>query len=385
MRDFDCLRTAYENKTVLVTGHTGFKGAWLCEWLLMLGARVVGVALPPNTNPSLFKQLQLADRLEHHLQDIRKREAFTRLVLAARPDYVFHLAAQPLVRLSYAEPVETYATNVMGTVHLLEALQQLQSSYRRAHRIVCATVLITTDKCYANREWLYGYREDDSMGGYDPYSASKASAELAIASFRQSFFNPEQVDGSLRIGIASARAGNVIGGGDWALDRIVPDCIRHLQREEPIPVRNPAATRPWQHVLEPLGGYLLLAMRQRAALQAQDPTALAQFCSAFNFGPALTSNRSVEALVRKVIEHWPGRWQRQVEPDAPHEAGHLNLAWDKAFHLLGWEPVWGFDDTVARTVDWYRQQCESNIDPQTLIQADLTDYGRQASHISLTP
>ena len=308
------LQAAYQGKTVLVTGHTGFKGAWLCEWLLMLGARVVGVALPPNTQPALFDQLGLADRLEHHLLDIRERDALAERVLATEPDILFHLAAQPLVRLSYSEPVETYATNVMGTVHLLDALRPLERHYQAVNRR-CASVFITTDKCYENREWLHGYREDDPLGGYDPYSSSKAAAEIAIAAYRRSYFNTDALpgQGSARpcIGIASARAGNVIGGGDWAQDRIVPDCIRHLQRDEPIPVRNPQATRPWQHVLEPLSGYLQLAARQYQALETQDPIALQHSCTGYNFGPALSANQPVSALVAQILRHWPGQWLDQ--------------------------------------------------------------------------
>ena len=366
-------KNGYHGKTVLVTGHTGFKGAWLCEWLLMLGARVVGVALPPNTQPALFEQLGLAERVEHHIQDIRDRDALAEIVLQARPDYLFHLAAQPLVRQSYTEPVETYMTNVMGTVHLLEALRQLDARYRREQRS-CAAVFITTDKCYVNQEWLHGYRENEPLGGYDPYSSSKACAELAIASWRQSFFNPESADGDIRIGIASARAGNVLGGGDWALDRIVPDCIRYLQRNEPIPVRNPSATRPWQHVLEPLSGYLRLAIRQRAAIEARNLEAQKALCSAFNFGPALSSNRSVKELVEETLRHWPGHWVNQAEAGAPHEAGKLNLVWDKAFHLLDWQPRWDFQETLARTVGWYRKQWKENCEPLSLTQADIMAY-----------
>jgi len=377
----DELRNAYKGQTVLVTGHTGFKGSWLSEWLLLLGARVVGIALPPSTDPALFNQLRLADRMEHHLQDIRDREAFSRLVLEIRPDYVFHLAAQPLVRASYDEPVETYSTNVMGTVHLLEALRLLQMRYRNDGKQVCAAVMITTDKCYANREWLYGYREEDPLGGYDPYSSSKACAELAIASFRQSFFNTQQSATLPKVGLASARAGNVIGGGDWALDRILPDCIRNLRCKAPIVVRNPTATRPWQHVLEPLCGYLQLGMRQRGALISQDRDALDRYCSAYNFGPALTSNRPVEILVREVLKHWPGRCDNQAEAHAHHEAGKLNLGWDKAFHLLNWQPIWAFDETIARTVRWYRQQGELNVDAQTLTASDIEAYERHAVHI----
>ena len=366
-------RPAYQGKTVLITGHTGFKGAWLCEWLLMLGARVVGIALPPNTQPALFDQLGLADRVEHHILDIRDRAALAQRVLATEPDYVFHLAAQPLVRLSYAEPVETYAANVMGTVHLLDALRHLDQHYHDTKR-TCATVLVTTDKCYENREWPYGYREEDPLGGYDPYSSSKAAAEIATAAYRRSYFNPALPGEPPRIGIASARAGNVIGGGDWAQDRIVPDCIRHLKRAEPIPVRNPHATRPWQHVLEPLGGYLQLAAHQRQALETQDPAALQRTCTSYNFGPALSANQPVSALVDELLRHWPGSWQDQSDPAAPHEAGRLNLAWDKAFHNLNWHPRWDFTTTIARTVTWYRQQATDQAPPLTLTQTDIRTY-----------
>lgn len=375
MKHYAGLEASYSGKTVLVTGHTGFKGSWLCEWLLELGARVVGAALEPNTTPSLFEQLKLADRMEHHLLDIRNVEALAELVLRVQPDYVFHLAAQPLVRLSYADPVGTYATNVMGTVHVLEALRRVQDEYRRTTGRVCATVMVTTDKCYANREWVHGYREDDPLGGHDPYSSSKAAAELVIASYWKSFFEACEAEGTPRVGIASARAGNVIGGGDWAADRIVPDCVRHLQRGEVIRVRNPRAKRPWQHVLEPLSGYLVLAQRQRAALAAQDSEGVGCFCSSFNFGPLLSSNRPVGELVRELLRHWPGAWRVTDEAEAPHEAGMLNLAWDKAFHLLGWEPRWEFKEAVSRTVRLYQAQKEGQS-AQALVRADIVAFGR---------
>ena len=368
-------KETYQGKTVLLTGHTGFKGSWMSEWLLMLGARVVGIALPPDTKPALFEQLGLAERLEHHILDIRDRQALKTAVLETQPDFIFHLAAQPLVRHSYSEPVETWDTNVMGTVHLLDALRELNQQYKQSKK-TCASVFITTDKCYENREWLHGYREEDPLGGYDPYSSSKAAAELAIAAYRRSFFSVEAANPVTQIGIASARAGNVIGGGDWALDRIVPDCIRHLQRGEPIPVRNPAATRPWQHVLEPLSGYLRLAARQRQALQSQDPVALQATCAAYNFGPRLTANQPVSALVEHLLQHWSGRWTDQSDPDAPHEAGRLNLAWDKAFHQLGWQPRWDFETTIERTLGWYRRQIIEQDDALTLLQGDITAYQR---------
>lgn len=365
---------SFQGKTVLVTGHTGFKGAWLCEWLLMLGARVVGVALQPNTEPALFDMLRLAERIEHHVLDIRDREALTQTILATEPDYLFHLAAQPLVRLSYAEPVETYETNLMGTVHVLDALRQLENRYLTDGRL-CATVMVTSDKCYENREWLYGYREEDALGGYDPYSSSKGAAELAISAYRRSFFNPTCPDGMLHVGIASGRAGNVIGGGDWAEDRIVPDCIRHLRLDEPVPVRNAAAIRPWQHVLEPLGGYLQLAARQYEALQAQEISTLEATCTSYNFGPSLPANRPVRDLVEEILEYWSGSWRDQSDPQAPHESGRLNLSWDKAFHQLGWHPRWNFEESVRRTMVWYLEESANyGADAIALTQGDINAY-----------
>jgi CDP-glucose 4,6-dehydratase len=326
---------AFQNKTVWVSGHTGFKGAWLSQWLLGLGARVYGFALEPEPGPALFRQLALAERLQHTAGDVRNLPAVARSIKGAQPDFVFHLAAQPLVRHSYLEPVATYATNVMGTIHVLEAVRSLEKP--------CVSVLITTDKCYENREWLYGYREEDPLGGYDPYSSSKAAAEIAIAAWRRSFFTKH-------LGrIASARAGNVVGGGDWAADRIVPDCIRALQAGRCIPVRNKTATRPWQHVLEPLSGYLWLAARL-----AQSPSETAPLAGAFNFGPGHEANRTVVELVTEVLKHWPGQWADQSDPQAVHEAQLLQLATDKACALLQWQPVWPFPETIRHTVAWYR-------------------------------
>lgn len=330
----------YRGKTVWLSGHTGFKGAWLSRWLLDLGAKVVGFSLAPEPK-SLFTKLELSGRLDHQIGDIRNLEAVRKSIHAANPDFVFHLAAQPLVRLSYEIPVETYATNVMGTIHVLEALRSLKNP--------AAAVMVTTDKCYENREWLHAYREEDSMGGYDPYSSSKGMAELAINSYRRSYFKNHAVT------VASARAGNVIGGGDWALDRIVPDCIRALTSGQAIPVRNKIASRPWQHVLEPLSGYLALGW---ALSKVSDPRHSA-FQSAFNFGPRLDSNRTVADLVVEILKSWPGQWSDQSDPHALHEATLLNLATDKAFHLLQWSPVWNFSETVKQTVVWYQQ----NADP----------------------
>jgi CDP-glucose 4,6-dehydratase len=277
-------------------------------------------------------------------------------VRVVNPEIVLHLAAQPLVRLSYQKPTETWSTNVMGTIHLLEALRMLDQA--------CSAVLITTDKVYRNHEWLYGYRENDPLGGHDPYSSSKAAAELAIASWRSSFCGdfPHQTP---HLRIASARAGNVIGGGDWARDRIVPDAMRSLSRGQPIGVRNPGATRPWQHVLEPLGGYLCLA----EALAASE-----QRARAFNFGPQLEANRPVRQLVEEALRHWPGRWEDQSDSLAPHEASLLNLVIDRAHHELGWWPRWGFATTVERTVNWYRSVHEGGASPLECCLEDLTEY-----------
>lgn len=372
------LKDAYQGKTVLLTGHTGFKGSWLSEWLLMLGARVVGVALPPDTEPALFNQLGLAERLDHYILDIRDRQALKTSVLETQPDFIFHLAAQPLVRRSYSEPVETWDTNVMGTVHLLDTLRELDQQYKQSKK-TCASVFITTDKCYENREWLHGYREEDALGGYDPYSSSKAAAELAISAYRRSFFSVEAANQAPRIAIASVRAGNVIGGGDWAQDRIIPDCIRSLADGNPVPVRNPGATRPWQHVLEPLAGYLQLAARQASALRANDIGELKKFCDAYNFGPAVTANQPVEKLVDEIFKTWPGQWRDESDPSAPHEAGLLSLTWEKAYHQLGWAPRWDFAKTIERTVCWYKRQTKEKVDAQSLIQEDIQAYEARSS------
>jgi len=354
----------YKGKKVLVTGHTGFKGSWLCEWLLKLGAQVYGLALTPPTKPALFEQLNLSTRINHRVVDVRDQQAVQSCVADIKPDFIFHLAAQPLVRLSYREPVETYATNVMGTVHVLEAVRHLNTP--------CSVVLITTDKCYENREWLHGYREEDAMGGYDPYSSSKGAAELVIAAYRRSFFH------NTPIRIASARAGNVIGGGDWALDRIVPDSIRFLLQGEPIPVRNKTATRPWQHVLEPLSGYLQLGARLSLLTSITPPTQVSTLCSGFNFGPNLTSNRNVAELVQEILKHWPGTWVDHSDPSQPHEASLLNLATDKAFHVLNWRPVWEFPEAVANTVQWYRQTATAPEKAVVLTQEQIDHYSCDA-------
>ena len=357
------LESYYQGKRVLLTGHTGFKGAWMSEWLLGLGADLVGVSLEPNTTPSLFDQLDLASRMEHHILDICEGEQLVDLVKDAQPDIVFHLAAQPLVRYSYESPVETFSTNIMGTIHLMEGIRQLTKR--------CEAVMITTDKCYENRERLEPYREDDPMGGHDPYSASKGAAELVIASYRRSFFDPAKYGSTHQISLASARAGNVIGGGDWALDRIVPDCMRTLAQGQAIHVRNVGATRPWQHVLEPLGGYLLLAL---GMAEAKGNARRAEVCSGFNFGPDPDDNRAVSELVEQVLALWPGAWQADADPHPPHEANLLNLAIDKAERLLSWKPVWDFDRAITHTVDWYRSVHDGEATPLLKTQSQIHEY-----------
>jgi CDP-glucose 4,6-dehydratase len=332
---------AYAGKRVLLTGHTGFKGSWLAEWLLTLGAEVHGFALDPQPHETLYDQLGLGSRLASDTRaDLADLKLLTACVARIKPEVVLHLAAQPLVRLSYEIPVATFAANVMGTAHLLEAV--------RVSSHPCTVVAITTDKCYENREWLHAYREEDPMGGHDPYSASKGAAELVISSYRNSFF---QAGGRVRL--ASARAGNVIGGGDWAQDRIVPDCFRALRSGRAIEVRNKIATRPWQHVLEPLSGYLWLAATLADRTLNAQPSTLHSLASAFNFGPALASNRTVAGLVQELLKHTGGAWTDASDPHARHEASKLNLAIDKAFHLLQWQPVWPFEETIARTAEWY--------------------------------
>jgi CDP-glucose 4,6-dehydratase len=322
----------WRDRSVFVTGHTGFKGGWLATWLLDLGSRVAGYALAPPSCPSYFVRCGLAERVTTHLADIRDVATLQAALAAARPSVVFHLAAQPIVRRSYQEPLETISINVMGTSALLEAIRHTPS--------VEAVVVVTSDKCYENVERPQGYREDDALGGHDPYSASKAAAELVASAYRRSFF-PTGAPG-----LATVRAGNVIGGGDWAADRLVPDAMRAVVRGEPIRVRNPAAVRPWEHVLEPLGGYLRLAERLAGS---------AEFAGAWNFGPRDGDAVSVGALADLIVGQWEGAsWESTPETNPPHEAGLLRLDWSKARTRLGWHPGLSIKEAVALTVDWYR-------------------------------
>ncbi len=326
--------TFWRDRRVFLTGHTGFKGSWLSLWLQSLGATVRGYSLPPPTTPSLFEEASVAHGMESIKGDIRDGEALRKALVEFSPDVVIHMAAQPLVRLSYAEPVDTYATNVMGTVNLLEAV--------RSSPTVRAVVNVTTDKCYENREWVWGYRETDPMGGFDPYSSSKGCAELVTSAYRQSFLHKGSA------ALASARAGNVIGGGDWALDRLVPDILRAFERNEPVNLRNPQATRPWQHVLEPLSGYLTLAERLHDDGQA--------FAEAWNFGPADRDARPVDWIVKRLARAWGSgaTWEVHADSNALHEAQFLKLDCSKAHQRLNWSPRWTLEIALDKIVAWHR-------------------------------
>lgn len=325
---------AYRGRRVLVTGHTGFKGAWLSLWLRELGATVTGYALDPSKD-DLGWHVGIADIVSHYSGDIRDSRSLLRLFERTQPEVVFHLAAQPLVRLSYEQPVATFETNVGGSLHLLDAVRSTPS--------VKSLVYVTSDKCYRNREWSWGYRENDELGGDDPYSASKAAAEILFGSYQASFFRHRG-----GFGAASARAGNVIGGGDWSRDRIVPDCIRSLRAGHPIQLRRPSATRPWQHVLEPVFGYLLLGAKLLA-----DPE---RYSGSWNFGPSAESVKTVGELARAVVVEWGvGSVEEAPEPNAAHETSLLSLSCEKAIRQLGWQARWNFQRAVRETVAWYRE------------------------------
>ncbi len=342
----DNFKEFYKGKRVLITGHTGFKGSWLAIWLHSLGAEVVGVALDPATDRDNFVLSGIGQKIKADLRaDIRNAQLMKDIFAEYQPEIVFHLAAQPLVRLSYDIPVETYQVNVMGTIHVMEAI--------RATNSVKVAVMITTDKCYENREQIWGYRENEAMGGYDPYSSSKGAAEIAIASWRRSYFNPSQYDKHGK-SIASVRAGNVIGGGDWALDRIIPDCIRAIEAGKPIDIRSPKAIRPWQHVLEPLSGYMLLALKMW-----NEPT---KYCEGWNFGPNPESIANVWEVSGKLVENYGNGILNDIsDPNALHEAKLLMLDIAKARYELGWQPRLNLSETVAITVDWYKRYKSENV------------------------
>jgi CDP-glucose 4,6-dehydratase len=341
----------WKGKKIFLTGHTGFKGGWLSFWLTSMGAEVTGYSLAPLTTPNLFEILGVEAFIsKSHIADIRSLDTLQQAIQNASPDIIIHMAAQPLVRYSYLHPVDTYATNVMGTVNVLESARNAET--------VRATLIITTDKCYENKEWSWGYRENEPMGGYDPYSNSKGCAELITAAYRQSYFS----DSSSRNAIASARAGNVIGGGDWSEDRLVPDAIRAFEGGKPVMIRNPLATRPWQHVLEPLSGYLILSQ----ALYNDG----SQFASGWNFGPRDEDNRSVSEVIDMIISKWSGsaRWEKEGS-EQPHEANFLKLDCSKAQSQLGWMPKWNLENACQKIVEWQNSfYSKKNMQEATLAQ-----------------
>jgi CDP-glucose 4,6-dehydratase len=346
------LSKAYAGKRVFVTGHTGFKGSWLCEWLLAIGADVMGFSLAPPTSPSLFAQLGLARRVGHTHGDVRDLRALARALRSSRPDYVFHLAAQPIVGASLRDPGETWSTNVMGTVNLLESV--------RLHAQACPCVIVTTDKVYGTAAAVR--TEAGPLAGAEPYGASKASAELAASAWRSAYG---------LAGVATARSGNVIGGGDWGAGRLVPDCVRALRRGLPVRLRNPSAVRPWQHVLDPVHGYLRLG----AWLGAAHPRA---GLGAFNFGPAPGDHRAVREVVEEVLSHWPGSWRRAPSRGGPGEDSVLRLSSRRARAVLGWRPLWRFSESVARTVDWYRG-ARSPASARELTRLQISEFSEAAA------
>jgi len=347
----------WQGKRVFLTGHTGFKGGWLSLWLQQLGADVTGYALDAPTTPSLFEVANVASGMRSIIGDVRDGDAVKRAMAIARPDIVIHMAAQPLVRYSYVNPVETYSTNVMGVVHVLEAV--------RATPGVRAVVNVTSDKCYENREWPWGYRENEAMGGYDPYSNSKGCAELVTAAYRSSFFHADNY-AEHRIALGSGRAGNVIGGGDWALDRLIPDMLRAIGAGEPVMIRNPHAIRPWQHVLEPLSGYLTLAEN----LYTEGPV----HAEGWNFGPHDTDAKPVEWIIERMTQEWGAgaSWLLDGQ-EHPHEATYLKLDCSKARGQLGWHPRWDIGQTIAKIVEWHKA-CDQGADMRAMTLAQITTY-----------
>jgi len=347
----------WAGKVVLLTGHTGFKGSWLSLWLQSMGAKVVGYALAPPTDPSLFVAANVAEGMISHKGDIRDFAALSAVFEKHRPEIVIHMAAQALVRYSYANPIETYSTNIMGTVHLLEAARLTDS--------VCAIVNVTSDKCYENHEWVWGYRENEPMGGYDPYSNSKGCAELVTSAYRTSFFNPNNF-AKHGVALASARAGNVIGGGDWAKDRLIPDIMRAITQGTPVNIRNPHAIRPWQHVLAPLSGYLLLAQKLH-----EEGTAYAE---GWNFGPSDEDAKPVQWIVNRLTKAWSeGASWVLGGGDHPHEAHYLKLDCSKAKTRLDWHPGWHLEDALGAIIDWHRAY-QDGKDMRELTLSQISTY-----------
>jgi len=348
----------YKGKKVFLTGHTGFKGSWMLYWLHSIGAEVKGYALAPETPDDLYHLIKGDLLCESIIAEIRDRERLKKEILDFQPDFLFHLAAQPLVRLSYQIPIETFEVNAIGTANVLDALRFMEKP--------CTAVLITTDKVYHNNEWVYPYRENDRLGGYDPYSASKAAAEIVIDSYCKSFFNMKDFAKHQKA-IAVGRAGNVIGGGDWAKDRIIPDIARALRQHQPIIVRNPQAVRPWQHVLEPIDGYLHLG-----AKLTENPH---QYVGAYNFGPVLEDNLTVGELAQIAVEHWgSGNIQTPQLTGQPHEAGLLKLDISKAINVLGWKPKLNSTQAIATTIDWYKFYAENPKEIATFTKNQIMDF-----------
>ena len=347
----------WQGKRVFLTGHTGFKGGWLSLWLQQLGAEVTGYALEAPTTPSLFEVAGVARGMVSIIGDVRDGEALKRAMAQARPEIVIHMAAQPLVRYSYVNPVETYATNVMGVVNLLEAV--------RATPGVRSVVSVTSDKCYENREWPWGYRENEAMGGYDPYSNSKGCAELVTAGYRSSFFNADKY-AEHGVALGSGRAGNVIGGGDWAMDRLIPDMLRAIGAGQPVMIRNPHSIRPWQHVLEPLSGYLTLAEK----LYTEGPV----HAEGWNFGPHDTDAKPVEWIIERMTQEWGAGASWALDGQShPHEATYLKLDCSKARGQLGWHPRWDIGQTIAKIVEWHKA-CDQGADMRAMTLAQITTY-----------
>ncbi len=351
----------YHGKTILVTGHTGFKGAWLSLWLKKLGANVIGFSLAAPTEPNLFGVLDLEHEITHIEGDVRDLEKLKKVMEEYQPVMIFHLAAQSLVRKSYDNPIETYSTNVMGTLNVFEAA--------RTNSCVKGIINVTSDKCYENKEWYYGYRENDPLGGYDPYSASKGCSEVLTSSYRSSFFNPEKHD-QHGVSLASVRAGNVIGGGDWASDRLIPDCARFLSQNKTINIRNPHATRPWEFVLEPLSGYLWLGVQIMKKGK--------EFAQAWNFGPYDEAILSVAEVVNKFIQFWGNGIIELDNAPKPHEAEFLKLDISKAMYRLQWKPSYSIFEALSETVQWYKEYYSFSADMKSLSLEQINKYSETA-------
>lgn len=344
----------WKKKKVFITGHSGFKGSWLSLWLSKMGAQVVGYSLPPQTEKSLFEVIKIEKKIESHFGDINDFNKLASLIKKTQPDIVIHMAAQALVRYSYDHPIETFQTNVIGTANVLEACRFVDS--------IKSLVVVTSDKCYENRERLEGYAEHEAMGGYDPYSSSKGCAELVTSAFKRSFFEKSGK------GLASARAGNVIGGGDWSVDRLIPDIMRAVIKGEKVVIRNPNAIRPWQHVLEPLSGYLVLAQKL-----FDNPI---KYSEGFNFGPLEKDAETVEHIVKKIVKHWGGGASYQVDANysGPHEAHYLKLNINKADLVLGWKPTWSLDETLIKTVEWFQAELVGSSQASLMTEKQIEEF-----------